>query len=88
MSTNKEKIKKITTDLLKQSYEEAVKRVTKAIDSGALDVSSWDENHNPMLAPKAIVIAVLQEEAEQYSAKGTSFEKEIKKNAKNIRLFL
>lgn len=86
--TNKMKIAKLAQAILEDSYAKAKQNVIKAINSGAIDTDAWDEKHNPMLIPKAIVIAVLNEEADQYSAKGTSFEKFIKKESKNIGLHL
>jgi hypothetical protein len=41
-----------------------------------------------MILPKQIIIALLEDEAEQYKGVGTRFEKEIKKGSKNIKLFL
>jgi hypothetical protein len=41
-----------------------------------------------MILPKCIVTAILQNESTQYEAKGTSFEKHVKKEAKNICSFL
>jgi len=84
----KEEIKKLALSMLQQSFEAAKANVEKALSSGAIDIDSWDENSNPMLFPKSIVIAVLTEEANQQSAKGTSFEKQVKQDAKNIGYFL
>ncbi len=85
---NKQKIKKLTIELLKRSHKEAIKNVEKALNSGAIDVSGWDEKDMPMLVPKAIAIAVLTYEAGQYSGRGSSAEKKVAKDAKNIGYFL
>lgn len=86
---NKQKeIKKRALDMLEKSYEAAKKNVDKALSSGAIDVDSWDENSNAMLLPKAIVVAVLTEEASQHDCAGSSHEKYVKKEAKNISLFI
>jgi hypothetical protein len=82
--SNKEKIKQRTLDLLKESYEQAVKKVDKALNSGAIDTEGWDENSNPMITPKAIVVAILTDEVHQYNCVGSSFEKQIKKESRNI----
>ena len=46
------------------------------------------KNSNPMLIPKAIVVAILNDESEQYDVSGTSFEKQMKKDIKEIGLYL
>ena len=84
----KNKIKSLTEDMLKESFDAMIKKVEKALNSGAIDVDSWDESNNCMILPKCIVTAILQDESTQYEAKGTSFEKEIKKETKNIRYYL
>ena len=84
----KTKIKKIAIEMLKVSQFEMEKSIEKALNCGALDIDSWDEKNNPAILPKIIVMAVLQNEAEQYSAGGTCFEKEVNKNVKNLRCFI
>lgn len=84
----KNKIKQLAIDMLKESQEAQLKLVEKALNSGALDIDAWDENDKPMILPKVIVTAVLQTEAQQYEAKGTSFEKQIKKEVNNLKIFL
>ena len=84
----KNKIKSLTEDILKESFDAMIKKVEKALNSGAIDVDSWDENYNPMILPKCIVTAILQDESTQYEGKGTSFAKQIKKEVQNIRYYL
>ena len=84
----KNKIKSLAEDMLKESFDAMIKKVEKALNSGAIDVDSWNENNRPMFLPKCIVTAILQNESTQYEAKGTSFEKQVKKEVKNIRYFL
>ena len=84
----KNKIKSLTEDMLKEYFGAMIKKVEKALNSGAIDVDSWDENYNPMILQRCIVTAILQDESTQYEAKGTTFEKQIKKEAKNIRYYL
>ena len=81
----REKIKSLVLTMLEDSYDSMVRNIDKALDSGAIDVDGWDET---MILPKCILTAVLEQESTQYSAKGTSFEKEVKKEVKNIRYFL
>lgn len=81
----KEKIKALASDMLKESYEAMIKKIDRALASGAIDVDAWDEKSSPMIIPKCIVTAILQDESTQYEGKGTSFEKQIKSEVKNIR---
>lgn len=83
-----EKIKTLVKEMLKESHESMIKKIDKVLISGAIDIDNWDENIAPMILPKCIVTAILQNESKQYEAKGTSFEKEIKKEVNNIRYFL
>ena len=84
----KKKIKQLAIDMLKESQEAQLKLVEKALNSGALDIDAWDENDKPMILPKIIVTAVLQRESQQYEAKGTSYEKKVKKEVNNLKIFL
>ena len=84
----KNKIKSLSEDMLKESFDDMIKKVEKALNSGAIDIDSWDENNNPMILPKCIVTAILQDESTQYEGKGTSFEKQVKKEVQNIRYYL
>ena len=89
VTQKKAQIKKHVSDMIDESAK-AMKGelLTRLFNSGCLDISSWEPDCNPMILPKAITIALLQHESEQYSARGTSFEKPMKKEVKNIRYFL
>lgn len=84
----KGKIKKLVKDMLIESHKKALANIDKALNSGCIDIDNWDENINSMVLPKTILTAILEEEARQYSARGTSFEKQIKKEVNNIKYFL
>lgn len=84
----KEKIKGLVSDMLKESYEAMLKKIDKALNSGAVDIDKWNDKINPMILPKCIVTAILENESTQYLGIGTSFEKEVKKEVKNIRYFI
>lgn len=84
----KEKIKALVLDMLKDSHEAMVKKADTVLNSGCIDAESWDPNNAPMILPKCIVTALLQSEATQYGAEGTSFEKKVKKEVRNIRYFI
>ncbi len=81
----KAKLKKLASDILKDSQKAMKEKIDKAINSDSLDVDSWDER---MILPKVIVAAILEDEAEQYKGRGTSFEKSVKKQINNLRYFL
>lgn len=84
----KEKIKALVIELLNTSHEAMLKKIDGVLNSGALDIESWDEKISPMILPKTIATAILESEATQWSARGTSFEKIIKKEVKNIRYYI
>lgn len=88
METKKEKIRSLVIEMLNESHEAMIKNVEKALNSGAIDTEQWDERTNKMIIPKCIVTAILQKESEQYEGKGTSFEKQVKREVKNIRYFI
>lgn len=87
-STKKNKIKKIAKEILKYSYINMQTKIDTVLNSGAIDVDSWDPKNAPMIIPKCIIMAILLHESQQYSAKGTSYEKRIKKEVKNIQYFI
>lgn len=88
MVNNRDKVKALALQMLKNSQREMESKINKALNSGALDLDEWDENSNSMILPKIIVKAILEDEAEQYSAKGTCFEKEVKKEVANLKCFI
>ena len=89
--THKQKqalIKKYVKEMLKDSHKSMVANIDKVFSSGAIDIDSWNNNSSPMIIPKCIVTALLEKESTQYSGSGTSFEKQIKKEVRNIRYFV
>lgn len=88
MTKKQKQIQRLANQMLKESFEAAKKNVEKALKSGAIDAENWDEKYNPRILPKAIVVAVLKEEANQHDCKGTTHEKFIKKESQNISLFI
>lgn len=88
MNSNREKIKQLVVDMLNDSHDNMIKKIDKALDSGCLDIEGWEADNSPMILPKCVVTAILKNESQQYEAKGTSFEKRVKKEVSNIRLFI
>lgn len=91
MSSNKQKkvkIKSLVKEMLFDSKISMLKNIDKILDSNAINIDKWDSKESPYILPKAIVSALLAHEADQYSGKGTSFEKEQKKTIKNINYIL
>ena len=84
----KEKIKALVIELLNTSHEAMINKIDRALNCGALDIENWDEKTSPMILPKTIATAILESEATQYSARGTSFERRIKRDVKNLRYFI
>lgn len=83
-----QEITMITESILNESMEAMKLKINKILLSGNIDIHNWDINTNPMVLPKSIVIALLEDEANQYKAVGTCFEKEVKKNVKNIKAII
>ena len=88
MKNNKEKIKELVNDMLIESHKKAMQNINKVLDSGCVDVDGWDDKNMPMILPKTILTAILENEARQYTARGTFYEKQIKKEVRNISYFL
>jgi len=87
--TKKEKIKKLVVDMLEESHQKALKKVEKALNSGAIDTDEWDENNSCMILPKAILTAILEDEARQYVIPSShSQARSWKKDVKNIKYSL
>ena len=84
----KELIKQLVLDMLNDSHEAMKKNIDKVLKSGSLDIDNWSMDNTPMVIPKCIVTAILQNEATQYEGKGTIHEQYVKKEVKNIRYFL
>jgi hypothetical protein len=84
----KEVIKAYSSKMLEQSYEDMIKKIDKVINSGSVDVESWDVNSNPYVLVRSILSAILDVEAQEYNGVGTSFEKGMKREIKNIKLFI
>ncbi|MFT6879122.1 MAG: hypothetical protein ACJARG_000046 [Arcticibacterium sp.] len=88
MRSKKQKIKRIVKDMLIESHKKALQSIDKVLNSGCVDIDAWDEGEAPMVLPKCILTAILEDEARQYTARGTSYEKQTKKEIANIRYFL
>jgi hypothetical protein len=86
--SKKESIKARVEELLNDSFIDAQKMVNKALNSGAIDIESWDAEINSWVLPKIIVTAILKRASENYEGKGTDFEKQIKKETNNLKHFL
>ena len=87
MESNKEKIKELVKDMLVESHQKALQNIDRILNSGCIDFEGWDDKNAPMILPKIILTAILENEARQYTARGTKYEKEMKKEVKNIRYF-
>jgi hypothetical protein len=84
----KDKINSLVSEILKFSYDEMVKKIDKVLNSGAISIDDWNPDVSPMILPKCIVNAILKDESVQYEGRGTSHEKRIKKEVKNIMYYI
>ena len=84
----KREIKKLTKSMLKDSLKDMQEKIDKALNSGAIDIDSWDNENGKMILPKTLLVALLENESTQYLGKGTDFEKKVRKDANNIKYFL
>ena len=78
------RMKELVIGLLKDSHELMTSKIDHALNSGLIDVDDWDGTY---IEPKCIGKALLESEADSYnySGKGTSHERKVKKQVKNIR---
>jgi hypothetical protein len=90
MKTNekKEKIKALVTEMLKQSHEAMIEKIDRVLNSGAIDIDGWDEKQSPMIVPKCIISALYDHQITQFDGSGTTYERRIKKEIRNIRYFI
>lgn len=90
MKTNekKDKVKQLVIEMLCNSHDAMIKKIDKAINSGGIDIDKWEEDNSPMILPKIITAAILENESQQYQGKGTIYEKIVKKEVKNLKYYL
>lgn len=86
--TKKESLIQNTEICLEQAIEAMRKNLVRAVNSSAIDVDSYDTDHNSMVLPKAILCALLENESGQFDLSHTSFKKEFLADKKNIKLFI
>lgn len=86
--TKKHLIYNYVYDALVEDHKQNIKSIDKALNSGTIDIDSWDESVNPMILPRCIITAILSNASKKYLALGTSFEKVIKRESKNIEIYL
>ena len=67
--------------IIKESAAHMRKNIDKVFNSGAIDISSAPDDN---ILPLTIFNALLKEELFQHNAKGTKWEKQIKKDSDNI----
>ena len=79
------KIHNLTEKLLNDSYVAMQQNIYKAINSGVLDIESWDETKNPTVIPKIIVITLLEKEAEHYNSISFYYHKHIETEIQNLK---
>lgn len=86
--TKQYQVEKLTDNLLYNHFVPNLKKkIERALKSSAIDVEDWDPNEK-MILPKTILIACVEAELQNYLPTGTRFEKQMKKDIKNLKLFL
>ena len=86
--SNRENIEKKVEELLNDSYIDAKQKLSKALNSGAIDIENWDPNHNHWLLPKIIAIAILEDLGDELRPRSGDLVKKVDKEVKNVKLFL
>jgi hypothetical protein len=82
---NKEKVKALVIEMLNDSHKAMLKNLETIINSDSIDLDNWDEKYTPMLLPKMIVTALLENDAKQYSLpKNYPNARQLKQQIKNI----
>lgn len=84
----RDEIKALVAGMLEDSHKHMLDQIDKVLNCGAIDVESWDPKDKPMILPKIITAALLQRESVQYLGRGTSYEKSVKKEIRNILWFI
>lgn len=85
----KEKIvRKLVWSMIHEAAKHAQSRITETIKSGAINIDEYDLEHAPMVLPKTITAALLQAEIRPLLGTGTKYEKQVKKDIKNILYFI
>lgn len=78
----------VQVELLMEHSKNAMrKNITKLLNSGTIDFESYDTEHNSMVLPKAIWVAILEDEATQFTPP-TNDTRSFKKNVKNFKNLL
>lgn len=88
LEEKKKVIAQITNEFLNNAFEKMQEKITRAIQCDALDIEQYDSEFNTAIIPKTIVAALLLEEAEQWKCKGTSFEKQMEKDVKQLLIMM
>lgn len=81
-------VKTLIEVMLKDSKENMLKKVDVLFESDVVELSSWDKDDKPMILPKSIICALFESEMMQYNAKGTSYERRVKKAVRNFRYYI
>lgn len=77
----KKEVRKKTRQLIQQSAQWMRRDLEKVLLSGAVDYANAENNNR---LPKTIMLALLKEQMRNYDGRGTSYEKQIKKDSDNI----
>ena len=77
----KTQLRNYTNKLISEAVKGIRKNMEKAIASGSMNIQEAEDNY---ILPRSLLIALLNEEINQFDCSGTCYEKQVKKEAKNI----
>ena len=82
---SKEAIKQLIINMLELCHERQLGNIDRALNSKAID---FEIKSGPMAIPKTITIALLEESKTLCTARGTSYEKQQRREIKKLLLFI
>jgi len=91
MNNTKKKnlIKRHVKIMMRDSQKHMMEKLEKVLVSGCIDLENWDAENAPMIVPKAIMCALLDNEHFQYAPPKTiASYKQWKKEKRNITYFI
>ena len=84
----KEKIKEIVLDEAEYVINKFAEKIDKLFEAKAINIEAWDVDNTPMIIPKCILAALLDQAILSYNGRGTGYKRQMTKEIKNIRYFL
>lgn len=87
--SNSYRLQKVTETYFKDLFKnQLLPKVERAINSGAIDPDYWDERNEDMILPKCIVIAILEDVADNCKTNNKTIKRQMNREIKNLKLFI